>query len=68
VRVLHLSASTGEHAVEQALAALLLRGDAFDYAAVKALAQPETPAVPVLRIGAPDLGQYDALLAAGGAS
>jgi transposase len=67
VRVLHLAASTGEHAVEQALAALLGRGEGFDYAAVKALAQPETPAVPALRIGAPDLGQYDALLAAGGA-
>jgi transposase len=68
VRVLHLAASTSEHAVAQALAALLLRGDGFDYAAVKALAQPETPAVPALHIGAPDLGQYDALLAAGGAS
>lgn len=68
VRVLHLAASTGERAVEQALSALLERGEAFDYAAVKALAQPETPAVPALHIGAPDLGQYDALLAAGGAS
>jgi hypothetical protein len=68
VRILHLAASTGERAVEQALATLLERGEAFDYAAVKALAQPETPAVPMLRIGAPDLGQYDALLAAGGAS
>jgi hypothetical protein len=68
VRVLHLAASTGERAVEQALSALLERGEAFDYAAVKALAQPETPAVPALSIGAPDLGQYDALLAAGGAS
>jgi hypothetical protein len=68
VRVLHLAASTSEHAVEQALSALLERGDAFDYAAVKALAQPVQPTVPVLRIGAPDLGQYDALLAAGGAS
>jgi hypothetical protein len=68
VRVLHLAASTGERAVEQALSALLAQGEAFDYAAVKALAQPETPAVPTLRIGVPDLGQYDALLAAGGAS
>jgi hypothetical protein len=68
VRVLHLAASTGERAVEQALSALLERGEAFDYAAVKALAQPETPAVPTLRIGAPDLGQYDALLLAGEAS
>ncbi|WP_437732695.1 IS21 family transposase [Sorangium sp. So ce1335] len=68
VRVLHLAASTGERVVEQALSALFERGEAFDYAAVKALAQPETPAVPELRIGAPDLGQYDALLAAGEAS
>src|SRR5436305_13010672 len=37
VRVLHLAASTGEHAVEQALSGLLERGEAFDYVAVKAL-------------------------------
>ncbi|CAN96308.1 hypothetical protein predicted by Glimmer/Critica [Sorangium cellulosum So ce56] len=47
--------------------ALLAQTEAFDYAAVKALTQPGTPAVPTLRIGVPDLGQYDALLAAGGA-
>jgi hypothetical protein len=68
VRVLHLAASTSERAVEQALSALLERGEAFDYAAVKALAQPVVPAVPALHIGEPDLGQYDALLAVGGAS
>lgn len=68
VRILHLAASTGERAVEQTLASLLDRGEAFDYASVKTLAQPETPAVPQLRIGAPDLKQYDALLTARGAS
>jgi hypothetical protein len=66
VRVLHLSASTSERAVEQALSSLLERGEAFDYAAVKALAQPAEPAVPVIHIGVPDLSRYDALLAAGG--
>src|SRR4029079_7869835 len=66
VRVLHLAASTGERAVEQALATLLDWGEPFDYAAVKAMAQPAEPSVPVLDIGAPELGQYDALLAAGG--
>jgi hypothetical protein len=69
VRVLHLAASTGERAVEQALSALLERGEAVDYATVKALAQPAEPAVPELHIGVPDLGRYDALLlAAGGES
>jgi transposase InsO family protein len=66
VRVLHLAASTGERAVEEALTALLERGEAFDYATVKALAQPAQPAVPEIHIGVPDLGRYDALLAAGG--
>ena len=69
VRVLHLAASTGERAVEQGLSALLERGEAFDYATVRALAQPAQPAVPELHIGVPDLGRYDALLlAAGGES
>src|SRR4029078_1933129 len=35
VRVLQLAASTGEHAVDQALTVLLERGEAFDYVAVK---------------------------------
>jgi hypothetical protein len=68
VRILHLAASTSEHAVEQALSALLDRGEAFDYAAVKAMAQPAAPAVPEINIGVPDLRRYDALLVAGGAS
>jgi len=66
--VLHLAASTGEHAVEQALAGLLERGEASDYVAVKALAHPVEPSVPMIHIGVPDLRRYDALLAAGGES
>jgi hypothetical protein len=68
VRILHLAASTTEHAVEATLTALLEQGGALDYAAVKALAQPEKPEVPDVRIGSPDLASYDALLVAGGAS
>lgn len=66
VRILHLAASTTEHGVEAALDTLLGQGVAFDYAAVKAIAKPEQPAVPEVRIGAPDLAPYDRLLAAGG--
>ena len=68
VRILHLAASTGEHAVEQALTALLEHGEALDYVAVKAVAQPKEPTVPEIHIGVPDLRRYDALLAAGGDS
>jgi hypothetical protein len=68
VRILHLAASTTERAVEEALVTLLERGARFDYAAVKTLAQPERPTIPVLSIGVPDLARYDELLAAGGAS
>ncbi len=66
VRILHLAASTTERSVEDALAVLLDRGEPFDYAAVKAISQPEQPRVPEIHIGAPDLASYDALLAAGG--
>ena len=68
VRILHLAASTHERTVERALEAALEREDAFDYASIKAAAKPEEPTVPEVRIGAPDLGHYDLLLAAGGAS
>ena len=47
---------------------MLERGEAFDYVAVKALAQPAEPSVPMIHIGVPDLRRYDALLAAGGDS
>jgi hypothetical protein len=68
VRILHLAASTAERPVEEALAGLLEREERFDYVTVKALAQPDRPAVPEVRIGTPDLSRYNALLAAGGAS
>jgi hypothetical protein len=63
VRILHLAASTMECTVERALIALLDDGQPLDYAAVKALAKPETPVVPEVFIGRPDLAVYDRLLA-----
>ncbi len=68
VRILHLAASTTEHGVEAALVTLLDQGAAFEYADVKAIAQPGQPAVPEVKIGKPDIARYDGLLAAGGAS
>lgn len=66
VRILHLAASTMETTVEKALNELLARDAAFDYDAVRALANPERPAIPEVKIADPDLGVYDRLLAAGG--
>ena len=65
VRILHLAASTMESTVEHALDGLLRDGKPFDYAAVRALASPEKPLVPDVRIPKPDLGVYDALLVGG---
>jgi hypothetical protein len=65
VRILHLSASTMESLVESALVSLLAEGRLPDYAAVKALAQPERPAIPQLQIAPPDLAVYDLLLQGG---
>lgn len=64
VRILHLAASTMEASVERALEILLAGQDtAWDYAAVKALANPEPPAVPELAaLASPDLTLYDRLL------
>jgi hypothetical protein len=62
VRILHLAASTFEATVERALASLLVSDERFDYAAVKAIANPETPQVPVLHVPEPDLRIYDQLL------
>ncbi len=67
VRILHLAASTMEATVEQALVEVLEAGAPFDYAAVRALASPEKPAVPVVNIPAPDLAAYDGLLQGGAA-
>jgi hypothetical protein len=67
VRILHLAATTGERVVDLALAALLVDDAPFDYAAVKARALPEQPAIPELSVGEPDLHHYDALLTKRGA-
>lgn len=67
VRVLHLAASTMQSSVEAALELLLARSERPDFLAVKALAAPEKPTIPVVHIPAPDLEIYDRLLA-GGAS
>ena len=68
VRILHLGASTGERAVEQALTALLERCEALEYVAVKAVAQLKEALIPEIHIGVLDLRRYPALLAAGGDS
>ena len=66
VRVLHLAASTMESRVQEALEELLEGGQAFDYAVVRAMVTPERPTVPEIRIGTPDLGTYDQLIAEAG--
>jgi len=66
VRILHLAASTFESRVEAALQTLLARSTRFDYADVKAIAAPEQPAVPDVRIPLPDPSAYDSLLASSG--
>ena len=64
VRILHLSATTMESAVDSALALLLEAGEPFDYGAVKELANPAPPRAPVLSLPSmPDLRVYDSLLA-----
>ena len=63
VRVLHLAASTMEVTVERALQTLLERKEPFDYLAVKAIAHPEQPSIPEVKIGEPDFAGYDSLLA-----
>ncbi len=68
VRILHLAASTSEAAVTRALDTLLDKGEAFDFIAVKALAQPTTSAIPHVEIGVPDLGVYDDLITMAGAA
>lgn len=62
VRILHLAASTLESRVERALADLLGDGGPFDYARVRAVAEPAERPVPHVAIPAPDLGHYDRLL------
>jgi|HubBroStandDraft_1064217.scaffolds.fasta_scaffold47741_2 hypothetical protein len=65
VRILHLAASTMESLVETAVSELLDAGKPVDYAAVRAIASPQKPSVPSIKIGIPDLHVYDRLLAGG---
>ncbi len=67
MRILHLAASTMEATVEAALERSLATGGPLDYAAVRAIASPEQPTVPVVAIPSPDLAAYDCLLAGGAA-
>ena len=62
VRILHLAAGTLESRVERALVQLLADGKPFDYAEVKAVAEPAPRVVPHVAIPAPDLAAYDRLL------
>lgn len=64
VRVLHLAASTGESLVAGVLEQLLASGRGWDYHDVKGLAQPQTPEVPEVHVGVPDLTVYDRLASA----
>jgi hypothetical protein len=48
--------------VERALEELLESGAPFDYAQVKELAAPSPTAVPTVKIGEPNLSQFDRLL------
>ena len=67
VRILHLAASTSEAVVEQTLHTLLEQDAGFDYATVKALAEPVRSEVPFLDVVAPDLRDYDGLITRGAA-
>lgn len=65
VRILHLAASTYQSVVEQALSLLIESKERFDYAAVKALAQPERLTIPQLMQPVANLADYDRLLVGG---
>lgn len=62
LRILYLAASTMECRVEQALRQLLASAEPWDYASVKAIVEPETPAPPEMATLAPDVHGYDELL------
>ena len=63
VRILHLAATTMEANVDSALYLLLEADEPFDYAAVRALAEPKPPEAPPLTLSSmPDLKVYDRLL------
>lgn len=63
LRLLRLAAMTMECEVEQALTETLAAGRLPDYAAIKAAVAPEVLRCPEIELTAPDLGEYDALLA-----
>jgi hypothetical protein len=68
LRILHLAASTMEHPVEVALAAMLDTGEPISFDAVRERVDPIRPSVPRIEIPAPDLSTYDRLLGEGGAA
>jgi hypothetical protein len=68
LRILHLAASTMEHPVEVALAAMLEAGESIGFDAVRERVDPIQPSVPRIEIPAPDLSAYDRLLGEGGAA
>ena len=63
LRLLRLAATTLESEVERALAERLSAGKLPDYAAIKAAVAPEVLRCPEIELTAPDLEEYDALLA-----
>jgi hypothetical protein len=63
VRLLHLAATTNESEVEASIATLLNEGVVPEYELVKThLLPPALPRYPQVRLSAPDLRAYDALL------
>jgi hypothetical protein len=68
LRILHLTASTMERPVEDALVALLDAGDVISFDVVRDRVDPSRPTIPVVEIPKPDLTAYDHLLGAGGAA
>jgi hypothetical protein len=65
VRILHLAAQTSETHVATTLAGLVAARGGLDYARVQAVVRPPTPTIPIVRLPAPDLAQYDALFVGG---
>jgi hypothetical protein len=62
LRLLHLAATTGEAAVERALAARLVDGEVPDYPVIQAQVAPTPAACPQVTVTPPDLRVYDRLL------
>lgn len=68
LRVLHLAAMNSESEVAMILELLLEEGLVPDAEAVKGLLKPTVPAYPAVRVPAPNLADYDALLRGGHAA